>query len=110
MEPQFLEVMAQVRAARLEAPYVPRTDAQVVAMLERAFDADGLADVKISGLERMSGGASKEQFVFRLTRRDDVAGERFVLRLDPGASILHSSRAREAQLQAAAAAAQYRTG
>lgn len=101
MEPQVRDIMARIAAVREGGPYRARSDEQVAAMLQRFFEAEGLSDVVIAGLGRMSGGASKEQFVFTLAHRDAAAPERLVLRLDPLESISHTCRAREAQIQAA---------
>jgi aminoglycoside phosphotransferase (APT) family kinase protein len=54
----------------------------------------------VSGLARMAGGASKEQFVFDLSWTDAGTSreERLVLRMDPPASMVETPRIREFEL------------
>ncbi len=70
-------------------------------MLTRYFAAEGLADVAISDVSRMAGGASKEQFAFLLRHGADRQGERLVLRMDPLEAISQTCRGREAQVHRA---------
>ncbi len=51
----------------------------------------------VSGLGRLPGGASKEQFQFTLdwTRDDTLRNDRMVLRMDPPASMVETARSRE---------------
>jgi aminoglycoside phosphotransferase (APT) family kinase protein len=54
--------------------------------------------VRLDGLARMAGGASKEQFAFSLRHADAPEPERLVLRMDPLESIAETCRLREAQM------------
>ncbi|TAL05746.1 MAG: phosphotransferase family protein [Porticoccaceae bacterium] len=61
----------------------------------------GQPDLELARLARLSGGASKEQFTFDLTWRQDDgtrAKRKLILRMDPSESIVETHRLREAQL------------
>lgn len=103
MEPRVREILDRTVRDRGTGPYSAKTDAEVIAMLERLFATEGLRDVAISDIQRMAGGASKEQFAFRLTHGEAPEGERLVLRMDPLESITQTCRGREAQLHVAMA-------
>jgi aminoglycoside phosphotransferase (APT) family kinase protein len=60
--------------------------------------------VRVAGLERLPGGASRESWAFDLLR-DGVPPQRLVLRRDPPGHPVHSSRRDEFALLRAAAAA-----
>lgn len=67
----------------------------------RAFIASRLdGEFQISGVARLAGGASKEQFVFNLDRTEDgeTRSDRLVLRMDPPGSMVETSRLREFEL------------
>ena len=62
-----------------------------------AYIADrmpGVADVRVADLERISGGASRETYRFRLTWREDGAERerKLILRRDPPASLIDTER------------------
>ena len=93
-EPHLAASLLEARKARrTAAPYVPQVDSEVASLLERFFarEEPGAA---VGDVARLGGGASKEQFVFSLTRPGG-APERFVLRMDPEEAITETSRARE---------------
>jgi aminoglycoside phosphotransferase (APT) family kinase protein len=73
---------------------------RLAAFLERAVGAP----VQVDGLKRLPGGASREIWLFTLTRAGHPA-ERLVLRRDPAGHVIESSREGEFRLLAAAAAA-----
>jgi aminoglycoside phosphotransferase (APT) family kinase protein len=61
----------------------------------------GQADLELANLKRLSGGASKEQFTFDLSWRQqggERATRKLILRMDPSESIVETHRLREAQL------------
>lgn len=66
----------------------------------------GQSDARVSNLNRLTGGASKEQFTFDLTWNknagEDPSGERetckLILRMDPAESVVETHRLREAQV------------
>lgn len=66
----------------------------------------GQSDAQVSNLNRLTGGASKEQFTFDLTWNknagEDPSGERetrkLILRMDPAESVVETHRLREAQV------------
>ncbi len=91
----------RVRAER--GPYSARTNAEVIQQLQRLFAAEGFGGVKITGVARMTGGASKEQFAFTLVHEGSASPERLVLRMDPTMGVVETCRGREAQVLAALA-------
>ena len=101
MEPRIKEILDRTVRDRPTGPYAAKTDAEIIAMLERLYTAEGLVDIEISGVQRMAGGASKEQFAFLLRHAGDAAGEHLVLRMDPLEAIAQTCRGREAQLHVA---------
>ena len=98
MEPRVREILDRTVRGRATGPYSAKTDAEIVAMLQRFYATQGLSDIVISDVQRMAGGASKEQFAYLLRHSGDAAGERLVLRMDPLEAIAQTCRGREAQL------------
>lgn len=101
MEPRIREILDRTVRDRVKGPYTAKTDTEVIAMLERYFATEGLGDIRVSGIARMAGGASKEQFAFLLQHKAVPEGERLVLRMDPLEAIAQTCRGREAQLHRA---------
>lgn len=101
IEPRIVHVLARKMARRGHGGYGARSVAEVTAQLTALFAHEGLRDVSISSLARMTGGASKEQFAFTLSHAASPAPERLVLRMDPWMGIVETCRGREAQLLAA---------
>jgi aminoglycoside phosphotransferase (APT) family kinase protein len=90
--------------ARANAAYQPQTTLGLEARLHRLLDSRLDGDFQISDIRPLTGGASKEQFSFRLTRpgRDGRSHtEKLVLRMSPGASAAETHRLREFQLMGA---------
>ena len=77
----------------------------VAAQLEKFLAGALNGPFTISGLGRLAGGASKEQFAFDLDWTDGgrARRERLVLRLNPPASVVETSRRREFEVWAAVA-------
>lgn len=98
IESRIAHVLARKMGRRDQGSYSARTDEQVTAQLENLFRTEGLEDVRISHLARMTGGASKEQFAFSLTHAGAEKPERLVLRMDPWMGIVETCRGREAEL------------
>lgn len=98
MERQVAHVLDRKLRLRKAGPYSARTSQEVESALKRLFAAEGLADVTISDLSRMTGGASKEQFAFSLSHAGTDAPERYVLRMDPYESVVDTCRGREAEI------------
>jgi len=98
MEPRVKEIIDRTLVRRKTGPYAAKTNGEVIAMLKRLFAAHGYRDVEISGVSRMSGGASKEQFAFRIVHAACPQGERLILRMDPLECIAQTCRGREIQL------------
>lgn len=103
MEPRIRTILDRTVRDRSKGPYAAKTDGEVVALLLRFFEAEGLKDIAISQVSRMAGGASKEQFSFLLSHQAAPQGERLVLRMDPLEAISQSCRGREAQIHTAVA-------
>lgn len=99
IEPRILHLLDRTVRLRESGPYTPKSRGEVTAMLERFFTAKGLERVAISDIQRMAGGASKEQFVFTLAHSGAPDGERLVLRMDPLEAIAQTCRGREAEIQ-----------
>lgn len=98
MERQVAHVLDRKLRLRSAGPYAARTDGDVRDALTRLFAAEGLRDIRITDLSRMTGGASKEQFAFTLSHADAAASERLVLRMDPYESVVDTCRGREAEI------------
>ena len=79
-----------------EAPVLSVVDERLRHFLASRIDGD----FTISNLDRLPGGASKEQFVFELAwTQDGVARQdKMVLRMDPPASMVESPRSREFEM------------
>lgn len=93
IEPRILEILVEKRTRRLRGPYAPRTAEQVTQALHAMLAEEG---GRISDVRRMSGGASKEQFLFRY--EGPRGPEQLVLRLDPLEGLLETCRRRESQI------------
>lgn len=98
IEARIAYVLDRKMRRRDQGRYAARSDEQITAQLERLFHAEGLNGVDISGLARMTGGASKEQFAFTLKHDAADESERLVLRMDPWMGIVETCRGREAQM------------
>lgn len=104
MEPRIRHILERTARLRHTGPYRPKTNAEVTAMLTRFFAAHDMTDIVIADVERMSGGASKEQFAFTLSHgAKEAQGERLVLRMDPLEAIAQTCRGREGEIQVAMA-------
>jgi aminoglycoside phosphotransferase (APT) family kinase protein len=104
LEPRIAYVLERkMRHREQRGPYSARTLEQVTQQLQCLFAAEGFGGVRISNLGRMTGGASKEQFVFTLMHEGIGTPERLVLRMDPTMSAVETCRGREAQVLAAMA-------
>lgn len=97
MEPRQLELLRDKLARQGKAAYRPRTAEDIAAGLDAMLRAHG-EQRRATGLRRMAGGASKEQFVFELADPGGGDPERFVLRMDPLEGIIETCRRREAQI------------
>ena len=95
MEPTCIAAMRGRAERRKMPPYSARRTADVADALTRFF-AKEKPGAKVGGVNRMGGGASKEQFVFSL---DEGGGsERYVLRMDPLEAITETDRKREFEI------------
>lgn len=92
MESVNRRILDRRRNNRSLPPYRAALSAEVTEMLERFFAAER-PGAAISGVRRVGGGASKEQFFFTLS--DGGAEEQFLLRMDPRLAITETDRERE---------------
>ncbi len=92
MEAVNQRILARRRANRNLPAYRAALSSEITEMLERFF-AKERPGAGISGVRRVGGGASKEQFFFTLT--EDGSGEPFLLRMDPRLAITETCRERE---------------
>ncbi|MGH8595121.1 MAG: phosphotransferase family protein, partial [Gammaproteobacteria bacterium] len=94
LEPTIAATLRSIATARASGPYQVRQVDELQPRLTQLFRSNGLPDARIDNLRRMGGGASKEQFTFALTTRDQSM-RRCVLRMDPMEAAVLTSRARE---------------
>ena len=95
LEPIHRRILDRRRASRGMPPYRAALLNEATAMLD-GFFARHEPGAVVSGVRRVGGGASKEQFFFTLARNG--AEEQFLLRMDPGYSITETDRQREYDL------------
>ncbi|MBR9913010.1 MAG: phosphotransferase family protein [Gammaproteobacteria bacterium] len=94
MEPAIATMLGAAQRLRDLPPYKVKTLQQVKQSLDQFLANTGLDGARASGLKRMGGGASKEQFIFDLEQNNQPAC-RCVLRMDPLESAVVTSRERE---------------
>ena len=92
IEPAVAAVLDRRRRRKAAGVYRARTEDAVQARLN-AFLAEVAPGARADALQRMGGGASKEQFSFTIADGDHVG--RYVLRMEPAQSISESDRRRE---------------
>ena len=95
-EPAIRAVLDRRRARKRSGDYHPRSEDEIESRLN-AFLATEASGARVSSLQRMGGGASKEQFSFTISDDDQYAG-RYVLRMEPVQSISESDRRREFEI------------
>jgi aminoglycoside phosphotransferase (APT) family kinase protein len=98
MEPVCAALVQKRLATRGQAPYTARNTADVTESLRRFFASEQPGS-EVCGVQRMGGGASKEQFLFTLTAKEGSEA-RYVLRMDPMGAITQTDRAREFEILA----------
>jgi aminoglycoside phosphotransferase (APT) family kinase protein len=91
MEPTCRQALLGRINNRKKGPYSARKTDEVATELATFF-AKVRPGAIVSGVNRMGGGASKEQFIFALD------GERYVLRMDPLEAITETDRKREFEI------------
>ena len=77
-------------------PYIPQEDGAIQSLLD-SFFAKHCPGAAVSGIARMGGGASKEQFLFTLAAPGEEP-RRYVLRMDPLEAITETCRQREYEI------------
>jgi aminoglycoside phosphotransferase (APT) family kinase protein len=92
MEAVNRRILDRRRNNRDLPPYRAALSSEITEMLERFFAVER-PGAAISGVRRVGGGASKEQFFFTLTQ--DGKAEQFLLRMDPRLAITETDRERE---------------
>jgi aminoglycoside phosphotransferase (APT) family kinase protein len=93
------EALSRKMLARSGPPYAPVSTAEIEERL-RTFFAEHEPSSAISSVAPLGGGASKEQYRFDLSRRDQTP-ETYVLRREPPESVVETHRLREYQLMRA---------
>lgn len=94
MEPTCQRALLGRIENRKKGPYSARNTGEVANELA-VFFAKNKPGATVSGVNRMGGGASKEQFVFALD------GKKHVLRMDPLEAITETDRKRELEIMEA---------
>lgn len=98
IEPAIAQMLDDARANRTQPPYQVRTVKEVQASLVEFFkQTSELGEVSIHGVRRLGGGASKEQFLFEMSKAGEPA-QQYVLRMDPLESAVTTCRRREAEV------------
>lgn len=92
IESIYRESFAKRRNWKDRPPYRAALNSEITAVLERFFAAKQPGTV-VSGVRRVGGGASKEQFFFTLS--EGGQDQKYLLRMDPGMAITETDRARE---------------
>lgn len=101
IEPRLLHLLQIKQERRLLGPYIPRNAQEIADGLSALLAQDGVA-AAVRNVQRMGGGASKEQFVFEMDSSIDSEFARCVLRMDPREGIIETCRRREVQVLRAA--------
>ena len=96
LEPEIARTLSRVNDARNSGPYELCQEDELRARLEPFLSREGASKPKVTELRRLAGGASKEQFVFKLSE-DGGAPRRCVLRLEPVEGVALTSRQRESE-------------
>lgn len=93
LEPAIQQLLDR-KSARIESnvTYQPLTAVEVTAKL-RDFFATEAPNRTVNDVERIGGGASKEQFMFTL--HDTTGVEKYILRMDPIQTAAETDRQRE---------------
>ena len=92
METLYRRILDRRRANRSLPPYRAALIPEITAILSGYFNTIS-PGVTVTGVRRVGGGASKEQFFFALER--DGGSEPFLLRMDPRLAITETDRERE---------------
>ncbi len=92
MESVNRKILERRRAGRSLPPYRAALIPEVTEILSNYFKVQR-PSASVSGVRRVGGGASKEQFFFTLSQ--DGKDEPFLLRMDPRSAITETDRARE---------------
>lgn len=101
MESINRRILDRRAADRTLPPYRAALIPEIVALLDGFFDKVK-PGARVSGVRRVGGGASKEQFFFTLEGADGNA-EQYLLRMDPRRAITETDREREFVLLSAMA-------
>lgn len=92
MEAVHRHIIDRRSANRTLPPYRAALTEEIVEILS-SFFAKERPGAAVSGVRRVGGGASKEQFFFTLS--EGGAEEKFLLRMDPRSAITETDRERE---------------
>ncbi len=92
MESINRQILDRRRNNRDLPPYRAALIPEITAILSRFFEKQ-VPGATVSGVRRVGGGASKEQFFFTLT--SDGRDDKYLLRMDPRLAITETDRERE---------------
>ena len=92
MEQANARILARREASKTLPPYRAALTGEITEILSSYF-AKVKPGAAVSGVRRVGGGASKEQFFFTLTDQDGA--EPYLLRMDPRKAITETDRERE---------------
>jgi aminoglycoside phosphotransferase (APT) family kinase protein len=92
METVHRKILERRKAGRVLPPYRAALTPEVTEILANFFKVQR-PSATVSGVRRVGGGASKEQFFFTLS--DGGKDEPFLLRMDPRSAITETDRERE---------------
>lgn len=98
IEPRLDYILTRKQRRSQLGPYTPKRADEIEQILTRFLHAEGYAEVRISKVKRMTGGASKEQFSFKFAHSGAGEPRSYVLRMDPLEGIVETCRLREAEL------------
>lgn len=100
VEPAVDETLSRKMQRRGTVFHEPSALQDVESRLRQFLETRIDGSFTITGLARMAGGASKEQFVFELqwAPEGDSRTDKMVLRLDPPASMVETPRRREFEI------------
>jgi aminoglycoside phosphotransferase (APT) family kinase protein len=100
IEPSLSAVLDRKMALRGNVFYEPTPIETVSEQLDGFLQAQLAGPFSFSGLSKLTGGASMEQYVFTLERPGE-ATTRMILRMSPLCSVIETSRVREFEMIAA---------
>lgn len=97
LDPNLDAMLDRKHAKLAKGEYHIISTEQVIEALKKLLSAHNITDAHVENVQRLAGGASKEQFLFTLVRPGEFK-EKLVLRMDPTNSVLETSRVQEFEI------------